>query len=158
MSTARSETEQLIEGRRAILEAIKEELVERLELELEPQDIDDDTFLFGGGLSLDSIDSMEIIIGMQSRFGVMILRMTRARFERSILLPISSSKKVAPCKPAYSPQHTAQPNRIFGDDTRVRTQESFCCPMCLSQQIHLDRRRDHAGRDDRPAIGIYVHS
>jgi acyl carrier protein len=61
-----------IERRRAILTALKEELVERLELEFAPEDIDDDTFLFGGGLQLDSIDSMEIIIGVQSRFDVMI--------------------------------------------------------------------------------------
>lgn len=61
-----------IEQRREVLEAIKDELVERLELEVEPEDIDDDTFLFGGGLQLDSIDSMEIIIGMQARFDVMI--------------------------------------------------------------------------------------
>ncbi len=62
-----------VNRRHEILTAIKEELVERLELEFAPHDIDDDTFLFGGGLQLDSIDSMEIIIGMQSRFDVMIL-------------------------------------------------------------------------------------
>lgn len=72
MSAAPPEVLSKIEERKAILTAIKEELVDRLELEFEPNDIDDDTFLFGGGLSLDSIDSMEIIIGMQSRFGVMI--------------------------------------------------------------------------------------
>lgn len=72
MSCISENVQAKIEERKAILTAIKEELVERLELELEPADIDDDTFLFGGGLSLDSIDSMEIIIGMQSRFGVMI--------------------------------------------------------------------------------------
>jgi hypothetical protein len=42
--------QQAIEDRKAILEAIKEELITRLELEVEPEDIDDDTFLFGGGL------------------------------------------------------------------------------------------------------------
>lgn len=72
MSAAPPEVLSKIEERKAILTAIKEELVDRLELEFEPNDIDDDTFLFGGGLSLDSIDSMEIIIGMQSRFGVMV--------------------------------------------------------------------------------------
>ncbi len=72
MSAAPPEVLTKIEERKAILTAIKEELVDRLELEFEPNDIDDDTFLFGGGLSLDSIDSMEIIIGMQSRFGVMV--------------------------------------------------------------------------------------
>lgn len=61
-----------IARRKSILDGIKEELVERLDLEFTPEDIDDDTFLFGGGLQLDSIDSMEIIIGIQSRFDVMI--------------------------------------------------------------------------------------
>jgi acyl carrier protein len=61
-----------IEDRKGVLRAIKEELVTRLELEVDPEDIDDDTFLFGGGLQLDSIDSMEIIIGMQARFDVEI--------------------------------------------------------------------------------------
>jgi acyl carrier protein len=56
--------------RKAVLDGIKDELVDRLQLEVQPADIDDDTFLFGGGLQLDSIDSMEIIIGMQTRFGV----------------------------------------------------------------------------------------
>jgi acyl carrier protein len=58
--------------RQSRLSAIKEELVERLDLEIEPEWIDDDVFLFGGGLGLDSIDAMEIIIGMQTRFGVAI--------------------------------------------------------------------------------------
>ncbi len=72
MSITVAEAKSLAASRAEILQAIKEELVERLELEVRPEDIDDDTFLFGGGLSLDSIDSMEIIIGMQSRFDVMI--------------------------------------------------------------------------------------
>ncbi len=67
-----SDLQEKVLRRKAILDGIKEELVERLELEFQPEDIDDDTFLFGGGLQLDSIDSMEIIIGMQARFDVMI--------------------------------------------------------------------------------------
>ena len=61
-----------IQARREVLEAIKSELVERLQLDLEPESIDDDTYLFGSGLQLDSIDAMEIIIGMQARFGVTV--------------------------------------------------------------------------------------
>jgi acyl carrier protein len=61
-----------IHERQAVLESIKCELVDRLQLEVQPQDIDDDTFLFGGGLQLDSIDSMEIIIGMEARFGIRV--------------------------------------------------------------------------------------
>ncbi len=59
-----------INRRKQTLAEIKEELADRLQLEASPESIDDDTYLFGGGLQLDSIDSMEIIIGMQARFGV----------------------------------------------------------------------------------------
>lgn len=58
--------------RQAVLGAIKGELVERLQLDFTPHTLDDDTFLFGSGLHLDSIDAMEIIVAMQSRFGVEI--------------------------------------------------------------------------------------
>ena len=61
-----------IQNRRTILETIKNELVDRLQLDVQPPDIDDDTFLFGGGLQLDSIDSMEIILGMETRFGIRV--------------------------------------------------------------------------------------
>jgi acyl carrier protein len=61
-----------IEQRKAILRGIKEELIDGLQLDYQVTDIDDDTFLFGTGLSLDSIDAMEIIVGLQSRFGVML--------------------------------------------------------------------------------------
>lgn len=62
----------IIEARKDVLKNIKEELVERLQLDFSVEDIDDDTFLFGSGLSLDSIDAMEVVIGLQSRFGVML--------------------------------------------------------------------------------------
>ena len=65
-----SELTAKIDRRREVLTGIKMELIERLQLEWAPDDLDDDTYLFGAGLQLDSIDAMEIIIGMQSRFGV----------------------------------------------------------------------------------------
>ncbi len=61
-----------IRHRREILFQVKEELIDRLQLDYAPIDIDDDTFLFGTGLALDSIDAMEIVIGLQARFGVMM--------------------------------------------------------------------------------------
>jgi len=61
-----------IDFREEVLQSTKEELVDRLELDIAPEHIDDDTFLFGGGLGLDSIDAMEIIIGMQAQFDVTI--------------------------------------------------------------------------------------
>jgi acyl carrier protein len=67
-----SALQERISERQTVLQGIKCELVDRLQLEVQPQDIDDDTFLFGGGLQLDSIDSMEIIIGMEARFGIRV--------------------------------------------------------------------------------------
>ena len=66
------DVQEKIEIRKEVLIGIKEELIDRLQLEFSIDDIDDDTFLFGGGLSLDSIDAMDIIIGLQSRFGVIL--------------------------------------------------------------------------------------
>jgi len=64
--------QEIIETRRSVLLQIKTELIDRLQLEYTAEDIDDDTFLFGSGLSLDSIDAMEIVIGMQACFGAML--------------------------------------------------------------------------------------
>lgn len=61
-----------VNQRRALTYKIKEDLIDRLQLEYQPDDIDDDTFLFGSGLALDSIDAMEIVVGMQSLFEVFI--------------------------------------------------------------------------------------
>jgi acyl carrier protein len=50
---------------------VKEMIVERLGLEgLRPEEIDDDAPLFGEGLGLDSIDALELSIGLEKAFGV----------------------------------------------------------------------------------------
>lgn len=49
-------------------EKIKEMLVRRLKLNISPDEIGDDMLLFAGGLSLDSIDALEIVVGLQKEF------------------------------------------------------------------------------------------
>ena len=50
---------------------VKEMIVERLGLEgLRPEEIDDDAPLFSEGLGLDSIDALELSIGLEKAFGV----------------------------------------------------------------------------------------
>ncbi|MBK8507369.1 MAG: acyl carrier protein [Candidatus Competibacteraceae bacterium] len=61
-----------IEQRKKLLDSLKEELIDRLRLDCLPDEIDDDTFLFGGGLALDSIAAADIIVGLQFRFGVLL--------------------------------------------------------------------------------------
>lgn len=50
---------------------LKKMLVENLSLEdINPEDIKDDEVLFGGGLELDSLDTVEIVVLLQRNFGL----------------------------------------------------------------------------------------
>lgn len=59
---------------------LKELLIERLKFEdMTPDDIPDDEPLFGGGLGLDSIDALEIVVMLESEFGISVKNETSAR-------------------------------------------------------------------------------
>jgi len=50
---------------------LKTEIIEVLNLEdLKPEDIDENAPLFGEGLSLDSIDALELIVLMDKTYGI----------------------------------------------------------------------------------------
>ncbi len=52
---------------------IKEQVIEVLNLEdVEPDDIDTDSPLFGDGLGLDSIDALELIVLLEKQYGLKI--------------------------------------------------------------------------------------
>lgn len=52
-------------------QSIKEMLVKSLMLQTTPAEIGDDLPLFGpGGLGLDSIDALELVVSMEKTFGV----------------------------------------------------------------------------------------
>lgn len=52
-------------------QAVKEMIIQRLKLEgMGPDDIDDQAPLFGDGLGLDSIDALELVLGIEQTFGV----------------------------------------------------------------------------------------
>ena len=57
-----------------IIKTIKEKvLIERLELEdIEPEEIDDAAPLFGEGLGLDSVEALDVVVGVEEEFGVQI--------------------------------------------------------------------------------------
>lgn len=56
-----------------IKRAIKEMLVKRLKLKMDAAAIKDDAPLFGdSGLGLDSIDALELVVGLQKEYGVVI--------------------------------------------------------------------------------------
>lgn len=49
---------------------IKEVIVRSLTLSISPDEIDSDAQLFGGGLGLNSIATMEIIVGIEEEFDI----------------------------------------------------------------------------------------
>ena len=54
-----------------LVQKLKEEIIEVLNLEdVKPENIDENAPLFGDGLSLDSIDALELIVLMEKNYGI----------------------------------------------------------------------------------------
>jgi acyl carrier protein len=52
---------------------LKKLIIERLKLEeISPENIGTDDPLFGEGLGLDSIDALELVLGLEKQYGVII--------------------------------------------------------------------------------------
>lgn len=60
------------EDDKALALKIKKLIIGRLKLEIEPEEIEDDQPLFGEGLGLDSIDALELVLGLEQEFAVKI--------------------------------------------------------------------------------------
>lgn len=57
----------------ALIEQLKGEIIKQLNLEdLTPASIDSDAMLFGGGLGLDSIDALELIVLLEKNYGIKV--------------------------------------------------------------------------------------
>jgi acyl carrier protein len=51
---------------------IKEVLIQELMLQEAPEDIADDTPLFGEGLGLDSVDALQLVVALEKNFGLKV--------------------------------------------------------------------------------------
>ena len=64
----RPETVAAIDRRRSVVERLKRVLIENLNLDLSPDEIDEDAALFGVGMELDSIDALQLVLGVEKEF------------------------------------------------------------------------------------------
>jgi len=63
----------MAEVNNGLIEKLKQLIITRLKLaDLTPEMIETDAPLFGEGLGLDSIDALELVLGMEKEFGVVI--------------------------------------------------------------------------------------
>ena len=57
----------------ALIEKLKGQIIEQLNLaEVKPEEINQDSPLFGEGLGLDSIDALELIVLLEKHYGIKI--------------------------------------------------------------------------------------
>ncbi|RJG25467.1 phosphopantetheine-binding protein [Paenibacillus thiaminolyticus] len=58
------------EERKQLTSRIKEIIIDRLDLNIEPHLITDDQPLFGRGLGIDSLDALELLLAIEEEFGI----------------------------------------------------------------------------------------
>jgi len=51
---------------------IKQAIVKSLKLPIRPDEIEDGAALFGAGLGLDSIDALELVLGLEQEFQIKV--------------------------------------------------------------------------------------
>ena len=63
----------MVEPTNNLIEKIKQLIIARLKLvDMTPDMIENNAPLFGEGLGLDSIDALELVLGLEKEFGVII--------------------------------------------------------------------------------------
>ena len=63
---------QQIETDRSVEDRIKGIIVETLDLEVDPEEIGSEDLLFGGGIGLNSMATIEIIVGIEKAFEIQV--------------------------------------------------------------------------------------
>jgi len=77
-------TAEEIAQRQDVLIRVKEGLIDRLNLYQSPEQIDDDTPLFGSGLRLDSVDATEVIVMLDEVFQISVAGITDPSYMRNV--------------------------------------------------------------------------
>jgi acyl carrier protein len=66
-------------SRQELASQVKDLIVRRLKLDIDPKTIEDGAPLFGEGLGLDSIDALELSVAIEARYGINISDTETAR-------------------------------------------------------------------------------
>lgn len=61
-----------VDARRQLCNQLKQLVVDRLDVPMDPGWLTDDQPLFGRGLELDSVDALELVVGIEYDFGVSV--------------------------------------------------------------------------------------
>ena len=67
-----AEIKRKIEYRDSIIQRVKQDLISRLSLNYDTGDLHEDVSLVGSGLGLDSLDALEVILGIEQQFNIKI--------------------------------------------------------------------------------------
>ncbi len=59
-------------SRQELASQVKDLIVRRLKLDIDPKTIEDQAPLFGEGLGLDSIDALELVLGLEQEFHIKV--------------------------------------------------------------------------------------
>ena len=65
-------TRELIDQRAGVIARVKRNLLQRLSLPYSEDDIHEDVSLLGSGLGLDSLDALEVVLGIEQEFGIKV--------------------------------------------------------------------------------------
>lgn len=122
----------LLKKRLKITNTIKDILISRLNLDILPEEIPSDAILFGGGIGLDSIDALQLVVGIEAELGVLIPQNQFAILRSVDTVAdyiLQENNKISLEEPEF--KFNDKTSIIQEDYEQVRTNVGLCMPKNL---------------------------